>query len=355
VQKCLRTLDIEEVGKTSRHGTFFQMCGNFSFGDYFKAGAIDLAWSLLTDPVADGGFGLDPERIWPTVYLDDEEAASLWRAIGLPDERIQRRGKKDNFWSMGIPGPCGPCSEIFYDRGAQYGPDGGPVVDEDRFVEIWNLVFMQNLRGPGSTKEDFEILGDLPAKNIDTGMGLERVATILQGKDNLYEIDEVFGVIAKAAELSGRRYGADLGDDVRFRVIADHVRSALMLIGDGTTPGNEGRGYVLRRLLRRAVRSMRLLGVEDPSLPELLPVSKDLMKASYPELERDWNRISTIAYAEEEAFRHTLRTGTLIFDQAAAQTRAGRGQGVRAARHLRLPDRPDPGDGGRAGTGRRRG
>jgi alanyl-tRNA synthetase len=324
VQKCLRTLDIEEVGKTSRHGTFFQMCGNFSFGDYFKAGAIELAWSLLTGSVDEGGFGLDPERIWSTVYLDDDEALGLWKqTTDLPDERIQRRGMKDNFWSMGIPGPCGPSSEIFYDRGAQYGPDGGPVVDEDRFVEIWNLVFMQNLRGPGSTKEDFEILGELPAKNIDTGMGLERVATVLQGKDNLYEIDEVFGVIEKAAELSGRRYGADAEDDVRFRVVADHVRSALMLIGDGTTPGNEGRGYVLRRLLRRAVRSMRLLGVEDPSLPELLPVSKDVMKASYPELERDWNRISTTAYAEEEAFRHTLRTGTLIFDQAAALTKAG--------------------------------
>jgi alanyl-tRNA synthetase len=324
VQKCIRTLDIEEVGKTSRHGTFFQMCGNFSFGDYFKREAIELAWTLITGPVEDGGFGLDPARIWPTVYYDDEEAVSLWKALtGLPDERIQRRGMKDNFWSMGVPGPCGPCSEIFYDRGPQYGPDGGPVVDEDRFVEIWNLVFMQNLRGPGTTKEDFEILGELPAKNIDTGMGLERVATILQGKDNLYEIDEVFGVIERAADLSGRSYGADAGDDVLFRVVADHVRSALMLIGDGVTPGNEGRGYVLRRLLRRAVRSVRLLGVEDRTLPQLLPVSKDVMKASYPELERDWQRISAIAYAEEDAFRQTLRTGKLIVDQVAAQTKAG--------------------------------
>ena len=324
VQKCIRSLDIEEVGKTSRHGTFFQMAGNFSFGDYFKRDAITFAWTLITGSVEDGGYGLDPDRIWPTVYHDDEEAASLWRELtGLPDERIQRRGMADNFWSMGIPGPCGPCSEIFYDRGPRYGPDGGPEVDEDRFMEFWNLVFMQNLRGPGTTKEDFEILGELPAKNIDTGLGLERVATILQGKDNLYEIDEVFGVIEKAAELSGRRYGADAADDVRFRVVADHVRSALMLIGDGVTPGNEGRGYVLRRLLRRAVRSMRLLGVEDRTMPELLPVSFDVMRDSYPELERDWPRISTIAYAEEDAFRQTLRTGTLIFDQEVGRLKAG--------------------------------
>jgi alanyl-tRNA synthetase len=324
VQKCLRTLDIEEVGKTSRHGTFFQMCGNFSFGDYFKREAITFAWTLITGSVDDGGFGLDPERIWPTVYHDDDESRRLWKEItGLPDERIQARGMKDNFWSMGIPGPCGPCSEIFYDRGPQYGADGGPVVDEDRFVEIWNLVFMQNLRGPGGGKEDYEILGELPAKNIDTGMGLERVAYILQGKDNLYEIDEVFGVIERASQLSGRRYGDDHDDDVLFRVVADHVRSGLMLIGDGVTPGNEGRGYVLRRLLRRAVRSMRLLGVEERTLPELLPVSMQVMKESYPELERDWDRIATIAYAEEDAFRQTLRTGTLIFDQAAAETKAG--------------------------------
>jgi len=339
VQKCLRTNDIEEVGKTSRHNTFFQMCGNFSFGDYFKADAIGFAWTLATGSVAEGGFGLDPERIWATVYLDDDESVALWKGIaGLPDERIQRRGMEDNFWSMGIPGPCGPCSEIFYDRGPQYGPDGGPVVDEDRFVEIWNLVFMQNERGPGSTKSDFEILGELPRKNIDTGMGLERVACVLQGKDNLYEIDEVAGVIQKASELSGRRYGADHDDDVLFRVVADHVRSGLMLVGDGITPGNEGRGYVLRRLLRRAVRSMRLLGVEDRTLPELLPVSKDAMKASYPELERDWTRISQIAYAEEEAFRTTLRSGTQIFDVAVEAAQQSGGSTLGADKAFALHD-----------------
>ncbi len=327
VQKCVRTLDIEEVGKTTRHGTFFQMCGNFSFGNYFKEGAIEHAWELITSSVEDGGYGFDPDKIWVTVYLDDDESAGLWKRIaGLPDERIQRRGLQDNYWHMGVPGPGGPCSEIYIDRGPEFGPDGGPIVDEDRFLEIWNLVFMQSELSAVRAKDDFDIAGDLPAKNIDTGMGLERVAYLLQGKNNLYEIDEIFPVIERAADLSGRRYGAggEQGqtDDVRFRVVADHVRSALMLIGDGVTPGNEARGYVLRRLLRRAVRSMRLLGVEDRVLPELLPVSRDRMKASYPTLETDWERISTIAYAEEDAFRQTLKAGTQIFDLAVTDAKA---------------------------------
>ena len=187
VQKCVRTLDIEEVGKTTRHGTFFQMCGNFSFGDYFKADAIAYAWDLLTRSVADGGLGFEADRLWPTVYETDEESIELWKQVaGLPEDRIQRRGMSDNYWSMGIPGPCGPDSEIFYDRGPAYGPEGGPVVDEERFLEIWNLVFMQNERGAGTGKDAYEILGELPAKNIDTGMGLERVAFLLQGKENLY-------------------------------------------------------------------------------------------------------------------------------------------------------------------------
>ena len=322
VQKCVRTLDIEEVGKTTRHGTFFQMNGNFSFGDYFKDGAIEHAWELVTGSRDEGGYGFSPDKVWVTVYEDDDESADLWRKIaGLPTERIQRRGLKDNYWHMGVPGPGGPCSEIYIDRGPEYGPDGGPVVDEDRFLEIWNLVFMQYELDNVRSKEDFEIRGELPSKNIDTGMGLERVAYLLQGKQNLYEIDEVFPVIERASEMSGRRYGADHGDDVRFRVVADHVRSAMMLISDGVTPGNEARGYVLRRLLRRAVRSMRLLGVEDRVLPELLPVSRDRMKFSYPELERDWERISTIAFAEEEAFRATLKAGTNIFDMAAADAK----------------------------------
>ncbi|MGH3485647.1 MAG: alanine--tRNA ligase [Nocardioidaceae bacterium] len=322
VQKCVRTLDIEEVGKTTRHGTFFQMCGNFSFGDYFKEGAIDLAWKLVTGSRADGGYGFDPDQVWVTVYHDDDEARALWRQVaGLPDERIQGRGLEDNYWHMGVPGPGGPCSEIYIDRGPDYGPDGGPIVDEDRFLEIWNLVFMQSQLSAVRSKADFDVQGDLPAKNIDTGMGLERVAYLLQDKHNLYEIDEVFPVIERAVELTGRRYGRDHADDVRLRVVGDHVRSALMLMGDGITPSNEGRGYVLRRLLRRVIRSMRLLGVQEPAVHELLPVSKDAMKASYPDLERDWERISKIAYAEEEAFRQTLRTGTQIFDVAVTEAK----------------------------------
>src|SRR3954469_7357157 len=322
VQKCVRTLDIEEVGKTTRHGTFFQMNGNFSFGDYFKAEAIRFAWELVTGTVEDGGLGLAADRIWPTVYLDDDEAFDAWRAY-VPAERIQRRGKDDNYWSTGAAGPAGPCSEIHYDRGPEYGPGGGPEADPtgDRYLEIWNLVFMQYERGPGEGKE-FPILGELPKKNIDTGMGLERVAFLLQGVDNMYEIDEVAPVLHRAAELAGIRYGADHDSDVRLRVVADHVRSGLMLIADGVTPGNEGRGYILRRLLRRAVRSMKLLGVDEATLPQLLPVSRDAMSASYPEVAADFARISGIAYAEEEAFRRTLVAGTALFDTAVAQAKA---------------------------------
>jgi alanyl-tRNA synthetase len=328
VQKCIRTPDIDEVGKTSRHGTFFQMNGNFSFGDYFKSGAIQLAWDLSTKPTAEGGFGLDADKIWATVYLDDDEAVDIWRnQIGLPVQRIVRRGKKDNFWSMGIPGPCGPCSELYFDRGASYGKDGGPDVDEDRFMEFWNLVFMQFERGPGTDKENFPILGDLPARSIDTGMGLERIASMLQGVDNLYEIDEVKPILATAAEMTGKSYGAHSGhvasrshpDDVRLRVIADHVRTALMVIADGVTPGNEGRGYVLRRILRRAIRSMRLLGWNGPALPQLLPVARDCMAPSYPEVAEEFDRISSYAYGEEDAFLATLRSGTTILDLAMSE------------------------------------
>ncbi|PIE26742.1 MAG: alanine--tRNA ligase [Micrococcales bacterium] len=327
VQKCLRTLDIEEVGKTTRHGTFFQMNGNFSFGDYFKESAIAYAWELVTGSQDDGCYGFDGDKIWVTVYEDDEEANSLWRSVaGLAAERIQRRGRKDNYWHTGVPGPGGPCSEIYVDRGPEYGPDGGPIVDEDRFLEIWNLVFMQHSLSDVRAKDDFDIAGDLPSKNIDTGMGLERVAYLLQGVDNLYEIDEVYPVIERAGDIASIAYGKDREADVRLRVVGDHVRSGLMLIGDGVTPANEGRGYVLRRLLRRVVRAMKLLGVDEPTFPELFGVSKDAMKASYPELERDWTRISQVAYAEEEAFRRTLTAGTTILDTAVAQAKStGRG------------------------------
>ncbi len=331
VQKCVRTGDIDEVGKTTRHLTFFQMNGNFSFGDYFKKGAIKMAWELLTGSVESGGYGMDPERLWVTVFQDDDEAAELWvKHTGVPAERVVRRGMKDNFWSMGVPGPCGPCSEIYYDRGPAYGQEGGPAVDEDRYLEVWNLVFMQNIRGEGGAKDGYEILGDLPAKNVDTGMGLERMSVVLQGVDNVYEIDEIRPVIEVAAQLTGKSYGAHSGkglasahpDDVRLRVVADHVRSSLMLIGDGVVPGNEGRGYVLRRMLRRAVRSMRLLGLSEPCLPHLLPVSMEKMSQSYPELRSDFARISAIAYAEEEAFSRTLATGTTILDFAVKRVKS---------------------------------
>jgi alanyl-tRNA synthetase len=323
VQKCIRTLDIEEVGKTTRHGTFFQMNGNFSFGDYFKEGAIGYAWELLTSAESDGGLGFAERDLWVTVYEDDDEAIDIWKRVaGLPDARIQRRGKEDNYWSTGQPGPAGPCSEIYFDRGPAYGIEGGPVADEDRYIEIWNLVFMQYLRGEGSSKTEFEILGELPRKNIDTGMGLERVAFLKQGVENLYEIDQVRPVLDRASELAGRRYGAEHDDDVRMRVVADHVRSALMLMSDGVTPSNEGRGYILRRLLRRTVRSMRLLGVDSATMPELLTASRDAMKAAYPEVERDFDRISRSAYAEEESFLRTLSGGTTILDTAVSATKS---------------------------------
>jgi alanyl-tRNA synthetase len=338
VQKCVRTLDIEEVGKTTRHGTFFQMNGNFSFGDYFKEKAIEYAWDLVTRSQADGGYGFDESVLYASVYYEDDEAIDIWKRVaGLPDDRIVRLGMKDNFWSMGVPGPCGPCSEILIDRGPEFGADRDWEAG-DRYLEFWNLVFMQNFRGEGPGKEGYPILGELPKKNIDTGMGLERVAFLLQGVDNMYEIDEVFPVIEKASELTGRKYGADHIDDIRFRVVADHVRSALMIIGDGVTPGNEQRGYVLRRLLRRAVRSMRLLGYEAPSLVELLPTSLGQMKKSYPELERDFGRISQIAYAEEEAFRRTLTTGTSIFDLAVRNTKDGGGQSLAGTQAFQLHD-----------------
>ena len=319
VQKCVRTLDIEEVGKTTRHGSFFQMCGNFSFGDYFKEGAITLAWELLTKPISDGGYGFAEDKLWVTVYLDDDEAADIWhKKIGIPKERIQRRGMADNFWSMGVPGPCGPCSEIYFDRGAAYGKEGGPIADEDRYLEIWNLVFMQNIRGEGGGKESFPILGELPAKNIDTGLGLERTAALLQGVENIYEIDTTQHILNCASNLSGVAYGKAMASDVSLRVIADHARTATMLIGDGVTPGNEGRGYVLRRMMRRTTRNMRLLGADDRNMIELVKASIEAMGPQYPELQSDSGRILKVAEAEEDSFLQTLKSGTLIFDQRSA-------------------------------------
>ena len=323
VQKCVRTLDIDEVGKTTRHASFFQMCGNFSFGDYFKEGAISLAWELLTRPISDGGYGFPEERLWVTVYLDDDEAADIWhKKIGIPRERIQRRDMADNFWSMGVPGPCGPCSEIYYDRGPAYGTEGGPVADENRYLEVWNLVFMQNERGAGGGKDSYPILGELPAKSIDTGLGLERTAALLQGVENIYEIDTTMQILSKASSLAGVTYGKSQSSDISLRVVADHARTSAMLIGDGVTPGNEGRGYVLRRMMRRTIRNMRLLGVNDPIMSELTQAAIGAMGPQYPELVSDQKRILSVSISEEESFLQTLKSGTQIFDLASTQLKA---------------------------------
>ena len=346
VQKCIRTLDIEEVGKTARHGTFFQMAGNFSFGDYFKEQAIPFAYELLTTPQDKGGFGLNPERLWVTIYEGDDEAFDIWHnKVGFPAERIQRMGMKENYWSTGQPGPAGPDSEIFYDRGPAYGKEGGPAADDDRYIEIWNLVFMQYQRGEGIGKDDFEILGDLPKKNIDTGLGVERLAMLLQGVENFYETDQVRPVLDAASKLSGKKYhgsesAEDEGyeDDVRMRVVADHIRSSLMLIADGVTPSNEGRGYILRRLMRRAIRAMRLLGVTEPCLPVLFPASRDAMKGAFPYVADDFERISRIAYAEEKAFLHTIETGTERLEEAVAAAKKDGSNAVSGAEAFALHD-----------------
>ncbi|MFM7496073.1 MAG: alanine--tRNA ligase [Candidatus Nanopelagicus sp.] len=339
VQKCVRTLDIDEVGKTTRHASFFQMCGNFSFGDYFKEGAISLAWELLTKPIANGGYGFSEDKLWVTVYENDDEAAGIWeKKIGVPAKKIQRRGMADNFWSMGVPGPCGPCSEIYFDRGSEYGKEGGPIADEDRYLEVWNLVFMQNVRGQSGDKNSFPIIGELPAKNIDTGLGLERTAALLQGVENIYEIDTTKIILDKASAMTKVKYGKKEHTDVSLRVIADHARTAMMLIGDGVTPGNEGRGYVLRRMMRRAIRNMRLLGSEDLVINELMQSAISAMGAQYPELARESNRILAVAEAEEESFVQTLKSGTNIFDLAADQVKSSKGKSIAADTAFKLHD-----------------
>lgn len=339
VQKCVRTLDIDEVGKTTRHASFFQMCGNFSFGDYFKEGAIALSWELLTKSTQNGGYGFSEDKLWVTVYQDDDEAAQIWeKQIGVPKNRIQRRGMADNFWSMGVPGPCGPCSEIYFDRGSAYGKEGGPVADEDRYLEIWNLVFMQNIRGEGGDKNTFPIVGELPAKNIDTGLGLERTAALLQGVDNIYEIDTTKIILNKASDLTKVKYGKDVRSDVSLRVVADHSRTAMMLIGDGVTPGNEGRGYVLRRMMRRTIRNMRLLGSQELVISELIKSSIEAMSPQYPELLKDKERILSIAQAEEDSFIQTLKSGTSIFDLAAEDLKKSKQKAVSADTAFKLHD-----------------
>ncbi len=334
VQKCMRTSDIEEVGKTTRHATFFQMLGNWSFGDYFKDMAIPYAWELLTRSEHDGGFGFPEDRLWATVLPEDNESYAIWRdVVKLPESRIQRRGLADNYWSMGVPGPGGPCSEIYYDRGPEYGRDGGPEADEDRYLEVWNLVFMQDQLGAVRSKTDFDIAGPLPFRNVDTGMGLERMAAILQGVDNIYEVDTTWKILDRAAELTEQRYGQDPRADVALKVVADHVRASVMLVDDGVLPSNEGRGYVLRRLLRRSVRNLRMLsggqrggaggssGGGEHYLHDLGGTAIEAMAPLYPELRRDAANIFTVLDAEEAAFLGTLRTGTAIFDAAMEETR----------------------------------
>ena len=350
-QKCVRTPDIDEVGKTTRHATFFQMLGNFSFGDYFKEQAIPFAWELLTGPESAGGFGFPESRLWVTVFTDDDEAAKLWHdQVGVPEDRIQRRGLADNYWHMGVPGPGGPCSEIYYDRGPEYGREGGPVADEDRYLEVWNLVFMQDQLSAVRAKVDFDISGELPSRNIDTGMGLERMAALLQGVDNIYEIDTMWKVLDRAAELTEQRYGRDHRTDVALRVVTDHVRTAVMLVADGVVPSNEARGYVLRRILRRSVRNLRLLagaqrggsgggpGEDERYLHDLASVAIDALGEQYPELRRDAPHIHTIIDAEEAAFLGTLRTGSAIFDAAVEETRRRGGDTIHGDEAFQLHD-----------------
>ncbi|MGQ0519725.1 MAG: alanine--tRNA ligase [Actinomycetota bacterium] len=311
VQKCVRIMgkhdDIDNIGISRRHVTFFEMLGNFSLGDYFKSDAIPFAWELVTE-----GFGLDPERLWVTVHLDDDEAADIWRdAVGLPAERIQRLGG-DNFWEMGETGPCGPCSEIFYDKGDAYGAPGGPGGGggEERFVEFWNLVFMQYDRQADGA------LHDLPRRNIDTGLGFERTLGILQQVDSVFDTDVLRPLVAAASAATGHAYGADERADVALRILADHARTMSFLVSDGVYPSNEGRGYVLRRIIRRAVRQAFQLGVERPVTPHMVRATVDLMGEAYPELARNADFVTDIVEREEARFRQTLRHGLSALDSA---------------------------------------
>ena len=314
-QKSFRTTDIDLVGLTDRHLTFFEMLGNFSFGDYFKEGAISMAWELVTKE-----YGIDPARLWATVFVEDDEAAQLWLEH-LPAERIVRRdrpldsvppaerGKFDNFWSMGVAGPCGPCSEIFVDRGPSHGREGGPEVDEDRYMEIWNLVFMQFERD-----DDFNLVGELEKKGVDTGSGLERVAVVLQDAGSAFETDLFAPLLEAAQSLTGKRYGEDERTDVSLRILAEHGRATAFLIADGVAPSNEGRGYVLRRMLRRLVSHARRLGVDGDVTPALVERTVDLMGDVYPELTERRPFILQVAQSEEEHFARTLRQGLVLLE-----------------------------------------
>ncbi len=309
IQKCFRTPDIEIIGTDTYHCTFFEMLGNFSFGDYFKADAIPMAWELLTEVL-----GHDGDRLWITVHDDDDEAEQIWiDKVGLRPERVQRMGDEDNFWAMGETGPCGPDSEIFFDKGEAFGHDGGPKHGgSDRFVEIWNLVFMQYDRDAAG------VLTDLPRKNIDTGAGLERILPILQGVDSVFDTDLFVPLIDTAASILGTAYGADPATDVALRVLADHGRAFSMLVADGVLPANEGRGYVLRRVVRRAVLAARRAGVEKPVTPALVQAATDVLGEAYPALRAQQDLIVNVVAREEAGFDRTLRSGLSRLEEAFA-------------------------------------
>ena len=315
-QKCIRTGDIENIGKTARHGTYFEMLGNFSFGDYFKHEAIAWSWEFLTSP---DWVGLDPERLYPSVYEKDDEAFNIWRdEIGIPESRITRLGKDDNFWEHGS-GPCGPCSEIYFDRGEEYGcgkPDCAPGCDCDRYMEVWNNVFSQfDNDGNGN-------YSDLIQKNIDTGMGLERLAVVCQGVDSLFDVDTVMNITHKVSEITGAHYGDSHKTDVSLRVITDHIRASVMMISDGILPSNEGRGYVLRRLLRRAARHGKLLGVNEPFLYQIVDMVVHENECQYPELREKQVYITRVIRNEEENFAKTIDAGMHIFSDLLAEHQA---------------------------------
>ena len=315
-QKCIRTGDIENIGHTARHGTYFEMLGNFSFGDYFKLDAIQWTWEFLTDPK---WVGLEPDRLYPSVYLDDDEAFDIWhKVVGIPEDRIYRMGKEDNFWEHGS-GPCGPCSEVYYDRGEEFGcgkPDCAPGCDCDRYIEIWNNVFTQfDNDGEGNYTE-------LAQKNIDTGMGLERLAVVCQNVDSLFDVDTVMNITNKVSELTGAHYGDSVASDVSLRIITDHIRSATFMICDGVLPSNEGRGYVLRRLLRRAARHGKLLGVGEPFLYKILDTVIHENEGEYKDLRQKQDYITKVIRTEEENFAKTIDGGMKIFADLLAQHKA---------------------------------
>ena len=313
VQKCFRANDIENVGHTDRHLTLFEMLGNFSFGDYFKAESCAWGLELVTE-----GYGIDPERLWTTVYQDDDEAIAIWQDLGIPAERIVRRGKADNYWWTHAAGPAGPCSEIFVDRGPRFGPEGGPEVDEDRFMEIWNHVFMQH-----QVDGHAEILGDLPKKNIDTGSSIERVAVALQNVGSFFETDLFAPLLDEVQSLSGKHYGADERHDIAIRIIGEHARATAFLVADGVQPSNEGRGYILRRMLRRVVSAARQLGMQGEVLRPLVGVVVDGFGDVYAELVENRAFIEQVLGSEEERFSGTLRQGMALFEEARGRAADG--------------------------------